>query len=651
MLVDAETLITPPLRVSDVVDPAALCETAVLHKLERSIIKSAMVPDWRVDNAGNCHDMSGLGATGEEEIEVAVWHAADTDQMSHETARAKRTRNLNLPFPDDMAFQPSRFVDKIEAGFREAYGLLMSNRSRLLEAESPLERLYRAPMRLVFRDTMLYFSVLKGSLQPNIVRAGIDRSIELAALNRILCISQPRARHLPVVKAELSSLERFDIPAFTLFPANRALNNGLNCVDPEYFASPGAVRVREKLGALSAEDCDDQCELIRATFYAKVLNERESASRTFASSPLSTGASFTARNSFLDPAVLIAKDLGRRAITGSDGGCTWIALSYKSLFRGYRVGQIGVGLFDGSAGVAIFLAALEKLGARGAGIPSAQDVLKPVRRFLATVLEGNAWRRQHTGEMDAGLLIYPLLILRWLLDDPSLSELARRSAQLMVKKVFAEDKHFDIFQGTAGVLVGLVALHRAEPSAETLAAAICAGEQLIKPLQTNIAGRTLALNRLYNLTGDVRFRIESRERLMQDAWCKGPAGRGLSLLGASESSAKDQFQHELGLTLDAAGRLDETNADSVYEGLFGIVEFQLEFARRTQHPKFWQIAQESASRVTSAAGQGAQYRLFSRLPARAYSPGFYQGVSGIGYELLRLHDPESLPSLSMWEVP
>ena len=88
-------------------------------------------------------------------------------------------------------------------------------------------------MRLVFRDTMLYFAVLKGSLQPNVVREGIDRcSIELTALNRILCISQPRARHLPVVKAEQSSLERFDIPAFTLFPASRALNSGVDCLDP-----------------------------------------------------------------------------------------------------------------------------------------------------------------------------------------------------------------------------------------------------------------------------------------------------------------------------------------------------------------------------------------------------------------------------------
>ena len=280
-----------------------------------------------------------------------------------------------------------------------------------------------------------------------------------------------------------------------------------------------------------------------------------------------------------------------------------------------------------------------------------RNALKPVRRFLAAVFERNAWRRkQNTGEMEAGLLIYPLIVLGRLLDDSSLSELAQRSAQLMAKKLFDEDKHFDIFQGTAGVLLGVLAVHRAEPCAETLATAICAGEHLLRSSQSNVAGRALALNRLCDATGDARFRIEGPEALAQDAWCRGAAGHGLSILASTGSSTADLDQ-DVEVALDASGRLDETNPDSLYEGLFAMVELQLECARHARKPRYSQIAQELAMRVVRTAGDGAQYRLYSRLPLGAYSPGFYQGMSGIGYELLRLHNPELLPSLLLWDVP
>lgn len=51
---------------------------------------------------------------------------------------------------------------------------------------------------------------------------------------------------------------------------------------------------------------------------------------------------------------------------------------------------------------------------------------------------------------------------------------------------------------------------------------------------------------------------------------------------------------------------------------------------------------------TGAKQLGAFY-LFSELPADVYNPGFFQGTAGIGYELLRLAYPESLPSVLLWD--
>lgn len=648
MLVDAETLITPPLHILEQKDQDAWAETAAARKLEASIPKSAMLPSWRIDRAGNCHDMSGLGSTGGEEIEVAVWQGTQTDAVNQQVGKAMVRRNRNVPFPKDALAQPSRFIDRIEAGFTEAYRLLMAKRDLLVARDGPLAKLARAPMRLVFRDTRVYFSLLKQSLEPNVTREGVDRSIQLSALNRILCISQPRSRHLPVVTAELLSLEQLDIPAFTLFPETCALNSGRSCIDPEYFSASGYDRVREKAAQLSLADCEEQCEFIRSTFYAKILSQPGAAPVPAEPAFIPGPTPPAEQMEFLEAAVAIGEDLGRRAVRGADGSCTWIALTYAPKFRGYRLTPVGPGLFDGCAGIALFLAGLEKLGLQAPGVPPAQAALMPLRRFLETVLAKNAWRRENTREMEAGLLIYPLLLLGQLLNDSTLADLARSAAKLLTAKVFENDSYLDVHNGSAGVLLGLLALRQFEESNHTGPMEMKAAECLVKRRESGIAGKSLALSRLYAATGDARFQPEAGSApAPSENWCKGPAGAGLAALAALEFNAPYGGAD----CLDTIGRQEtRQTVDSLYEGVFSSVDLQIESALRWRRPEYLSMARSGAAHAINRARKRGQYRLYSDLPERAYSPGFYQGLSGIGYELLRLCDPEALPSVLMWDL-
>ena len=83
----------------------------------------------------------------------------------------------------------------------------------------------------------------------------------------------------------------------------------------------------------------------------------EELSRPYTVGPRRTGE----ESDFLKAALAIREDLGRDGVSGTDGSCTWIALSYVPRFRGYRLMPLGVGLYDGAAGMALFLAALEKV--------------------------------------------------------------------------------------------------------------------------------------------------------------------------------------------------------------------------------------------------------------------------------------------------
>ncbi|HAC62347.1 MAG TPA: hypothetical protein DCF68_02135, partial [Cyanothece sp. UBA12306] len=60
-----------------------------------------------------------------------------------------------------------------------------------------------------------------------------------------------------------------------------------------------------------------------------------------------------------------------------------------------------------------------------------------------------------------------------------------------------------------------------------------------------------------------------------------------------------------------------------------------------------QVALQKAANVVVRAKQAGGYQLFANLPNSVFNPGFFQGLSGIGYELLRLsHD--DLPSVLLW---
>jgi lantibiotic modifying enzyme len=60
-------------------------------------------------------------------------------------------------------------------------------------------------------------------------------------------------------------------------------------------------------------------------------------------------------------------------------------------------------------------------------------------------------------------------------------------------------------------------------------------------------------------------------------------------------------------------------------------------------------ARQHASFVLERARESGAFILPDALPADYASPGFFVGLSGIGYELLRLSFPEQLPSVLLFE--
>jgi lantibiotic modifying enzyme len=134
---------------------------------------------------------------------------------------------------------------------------------------------------------------------------------------------------------------------------------------------------------------------------------------------------------------------------------------------------------------------------------------------------------------------------------------------------------------------------------------------------------------------------------MRHSWCQGTAGVSLSCLAVSTLLEQPDLLHGLDATLaEAAAPTNLGPFDHVCCGNMGVVALLRTAARTLHRPEWLTAAQDMAQRVVDRA---ARRRSYAVCPVDdVFSPGYYDGLAGVGYELLGLQTPD-LPSVLLWE--
>jgi type 2 lantibiotic biosynthesis protein LanM len=693
MLVDAETLLTPSLEDGEPQQSDAWAERLALRRLTTSVLHVGMLPWWRVQADGVMHDPSALGGVGGEEVTGNAWQGVDTDSIGRQAVKTVVGRNQNVPFAADEAADLGRYVEEVVAGFREMYELLLAHRLTLLGDDSPLNALGHAPMRLVFRDTATYFTLLKNSMDASVLRDGADRSLHFEVLSRALLVSPSNERFARFLGAEKQALNELDIPFFTLSPQSRSLSIAPGETIENCFPQSAYARVRKRFEQLGAEDLEQQIGIIRGSFWAKIASRQNSAAVPAAIAGETPAVHRRARPSLrrhaptssrlIEEAVNLARSLQRQAVRGSDGSVTWLGLVRRPKARNYSFGPVGLGVPDGLAGVALFLAALENATHGAEFGDTALGTLKPIRRALesyeAALRAGtkSTGRDLTLGGAGLGSVAYAFTRIGGLLREDAPLEIARIAASLIKPELFGADTNLDVESGVAGAILGLLSLHKARCDSSVLVRAVGCGDHILKrhtesgengsrppalagelgaDFGCGPAGVGYALMRLYRATREQRFLQPASELLAAGPDVKerhsangnGFARTGLSWLGhlAAADDSESHPRIETALRCCLAASLDAP--DQVACGLAGRWDFLLEASELTSRPELLDAARKQAGFSIDRARRDGGYRLHPELPSGIFLPGFVEGISGIGYEFLRLALPGSMPSVLLW---
>jgi type 2 lantibiotic biosynthesis protein LanM len=706
VLVDLETLMQPVAQEIDPnIEEVGGAQYQANQQFFDSVLRTGLLPRWEFGLGGKAEDISGLGGVGEEiAVRTPKWQNINTDSMALKYESGIMPAEANTPFLNGITLSPNDYLNELVDGFRQMYQFLTERREALLATDSPLAALAHQRVRFLFRNSQIYANVLGKSLHPKFLRHGVDRSIQLDVLSRALLAADTKPPVWSLLAVEVQALEQMDIPYFVADSSSDALTVNPDLIIEGYFKVSSYDRAISRLRQLNDTDLAQQIAIIRGSFYSRTARGMTSdAPIEYASTDLDldTTAPLT-QAQLVQEAVKIAKELQQRAIHAADGSVSWIGMGYLPVSGRLQLQPLGYGLYDGVCGVAFFLSGLgkvtSKVGFRDLALSALQDLRKTLQDIKPNEQPRITKQLGIGGGIGVGSIVYTLVRISQFLDEPELLDIANLAASLITQESLAGDRQFDIIAGAAGAILGLLTLYQAKVNPAVLEQAQVLGYHLLNNrvksdsgfrawatleaklatgLSHGAAGIAYALLRLYKTTqesafleaaeeaiayersvfcpsagnwSDVRFSDLGEDKLsFMTTWCHGAPGIGLARLGGLAILDTTEIRQEIAVALNTTQQFGLQNLDHLCCGNFGRMEVLLVAAQKLSRPEFWETIQIQAARIVTRAEHTGAFYLFPELPRDVYNPGFFQGTAGIGYELLRLAYPNSLPSVLLWE--
>ncbi|NMG07797.1 type 2 lantipeptide synthetase LanM [Brasilonema sp. UFV-L1] len=695
VLIDMETLLQH--RVWE--DVNAESESLGNRQLQDSVLRTGLLPRWEFGLTGESFDFSGLGGVGEQQTSSRVlkWNNINTDSMMSSYEYGKTPLRSNLPSLNGVTLPLDNYTEELINGFQQMYRFLMEHRELILASDGPLKALAHQPTRFIFRNTQTYHSILEKTLNPKYLRDGADRSVQLDILSRAMLSSDSKCSFWPLLKIEQQALEQMDIPLFTSYPDSDALTLAPNETVEKYFKEPSLNRIIACLNNLNDEDLEKQIGFIKGSLYSRTASKDSSSSLSDnvglnldAVTPLTT-------EEMVQQAIAIALDLEKRAICSAEGSVGWITFAHIVKAQRFQLQPMEFGLYDGSCGVALFLAALEAVTGDNGFRKLTVGALQPLRKVLHNSNSKSGQKITKRigigGAMGIGSILYALVRISQLLGEPALLQDAKIAALLITPECIAADSDLDVMLGAAGAILGLLALHRATANSTVLEQAIICGHHLLNnrtpsdagfrtwatlngKLLTGFshgaAGIAYALLQLYETTQDTVFLEAAQEAIAYErsvfsseainwpdlrwekasftarSWCHGAPGIGLARLGSLKILDTPEIRQEIEVALKKTQQFGLQGVDNICCGNFGKMEVLIVAAQQLSRPELLQTVKRQASSLVAKAQQIGSFYLSHHLPKDAYIPSLFMGTAGIGYELLRIAYPDRLSSVLLF---
>jgi len=664
-----------------------------IEKIANSVIRTGFLPSW-VMRGQDAYDVSPLGNTEEQEFEGDYKKLElSGDGLFHESKiKSKLVPDANVLLYDNTIIPCDDYVGDISTGFRFGCSFIMAHRDQLLNADGPLKQFYGKKSRLVFRPTQLYFDVLTEHNTEEYASDGLRAALSLDVLSFVHDeISQ---KHWELARREYLDLFNYDIPYFYCLTNSRDLFHDQEVIAKDFFDHPAYELVRERIVNLSEKVVESQVMFIKAS----IIGRRKFTAHAGLQGHTGEKLDFQKTNTPATTALVqesrsIAEKIMDAAITSDTIGATWLALEFNNEASKMQFRPIGKMLYNGSMGIALYMSALFSETKENRYKEFVAGIVNPILGDLNNP-ENNLHNELNTGGF-AGLggIIYACaLISDFLDDDRYLHEALTLCRRIKTSHITADPIH-DIVFGSAGFLLGLLRLQssiddpilhqwistttdyliakaRTFPGDTTFRSWSTLDEGIITTgFSHGIAGICYALSKVdqryprpiiktlveknfayeNSLLNNEKSNWKSFENGGQNlfSWCHGGIGIGISRCKMLKDHPAQLPYVKLALNALENYRLDYI--DHLCCGNFGRLELLLTAAETMGNKRLIVDARSIAVQLIGRSKKNGGYNILSNSPKELNPPGLLQGLSGIGYQLLRLSDQIKYPNILMMD--
>jgi type 2 lantibiotic biosynthesis protein LanM len=484
------------------------------------------------------------------------------------------------------------------------------------------------------------------------------------------------------VPAECADLREDDIPYFRTRPDSLDLFDSRGVRIGGHLAGTGLSVALNRVARLGDDDLRRQLDFIHVTLET---GERDHLRLPAGRIPDPAG--------YLAAAVEIGDRMAGAAIRHPETGTvTWLEPSWSADDR-WQVGWSDIGLYNGLAGIAVFLGHLGAVTGEARFAALADEAVRSIGHVLDRTpaeVPASAFRGR------AGYVYLLTQLAAQRPDDSRLRELACRHAELLTP--VPAGSSYDLLDGASGVILVLLGLHRFTGEDRWLQSAHTYGDYLVSGAQETPAGHgwlhplaeqplaglshgnagvCWALAELAAATGNPRFAelaesglryerslLDTRRgnwldlrtadtaagRFLPVAWCNGAPGIGLGRLLAGGLGGYEQLEDDLDIALATTLRAGFGQNECLCHGDFGNLELIFLAAARRGDDRLRQQADALAERTFRTAHERGRWLTgWGRNADEVF--GLMNGLSGTGMALLRLATGHRVPSPALLEPP
>ena len=694
VLVDLETLMQPEVRFREDKKYEKRVNLLASRQFFNSVLKTGLLPRWEFKSEP--YDVSGLGSIGikDRSIKRDIWKNLKTDGLTTDVEFFTIKEHVNFPVLNGLVLNPLEYKDYIIEGFKDMYLFIMEHREELLSPHSPLNGFNGKIIRFVPRATGTYALILNHSMTSGLFKDPLLWSMEIDILSMAISQNETKNEFLwTLVKKEILSLEQLDIPyvisssdsADLIIPGRERIK--------DFFDEPGYNSLISCIKNLSERDMEKQIALIKGALYAvhierPVILEEETVNYEHIN---------VDKEKFMEQALVTGKDLVNCAICFEEEGITWIGYEYMPSMDIARLQPMDYSLYNGICGVALFLSALEHIDGHGRYSETILNSLKPLFKDIHDDLMSKMLANETGtgGATGLGSIVYSLTSISQLLGMKEILDYATRVSLLITSDLIERDKHFDIISGAAGTIVGLIKLYNITKDTKILDICNSSADHLLLNRKESpsgyrvwktsdhhflggfshgVSGIAYALLKLYGLTDNKSYLEAAKEALAYEdtlfvekfgnwldvrvsagrpehdkfmsSWCHGAPGIGLSKAGTLSILDGEDIRKYINIAMNTTINASSFDRDHLCCGNMGRADVLFTAGIKLDRSDLKEKGLQQAARILSGAEKRGAFNFGTE---GQFNLSFFQGISGTGYEFLRMNHPDRIPSVLLFE--